>query len=343
MSQLSHTRLVLMSLLLATLLAACTPVSCSKQSKDFITKMEALFDDWDDSTNLASHTARIALSPVIAQMQSIRRQVNDLKAPQCAKHVQDELMAYMDKSIESYTAFMDNDSGKADRLAQEAAGLFEKFIKDFMELKYGNDVTAPPKPNAPPLPPTTIPGTPTPEGWTRHETPRLILWLPATWTTLEVDQGDLNDLFAEFQAHNPDLAGIIGGPESLQGVYLWAFDNTGADPTVNNLNIRRSELGSSQGADMELLVGSIVGQYRQLGFDIEETLANLNIGGFPAARIAYSFAMTNSAGQAITAKGYQYLVAAGANLWILSYTIDPALTAAVLPVIEQSAESFQAK
>jgi len=94
---------------------------------------------------------------------------------------------------------------------------------------------------------------------------------------------------------------------------------------------------------MALLVGSIVGQYRQLGFDVEETLANLNIGGFPAARIAYSFAMTNSAGQAITAKGYQYLVAAGANLWILSYTLDPALATTVLPVIEQSAQSFQAK
>jgi len=191
--------------------------------------------------------------------------------------------------------------------------------------------------------PAVIPGTPTPEGWGKHETPRLILWLPTTWAVLEVNQGDLNQLFTEFQAQNPDLAGIIGGPEALQGVYLWAFNNTGADPTVNNLNIRRTELGSSQGAGMELLVGSIVGQYRQLGFDVGETQANLNINGHPAARISYSFAMTNSAGQAITAKGYQYLVTAGANLWILSYTIDPALTATTLPVIEQSAASFQAK
>ncbi len=207
----------------------------------------------------------------------------------------------------------------------------------------GSRPTPTPVPPTPTPTSTPIPGTPTPEGWIKHETPRLILWLPATWEVLKVDRGDLNDLFAEFQAHNPDLAGIIGSAEALQGVYLWAFDNTGADPTINNLNIRRTELGSSQGADVELLVGSIVGQYRQLGFDIEETLTSLNIGGFPAARIAYSFAMTNSAGQAITAKGYQYLVAAGANLWILSYTIDPALTATVLPVIEQSAQSFQAK
>jgi hypothetical protein len=133
-----------------------------------------------------------------------------------------------------------------------------------------------------PAEPTPVPGTPTPVGWVKHETPRLILWLPAEWETLEVNRGDLRELFKEFQERNPELAGIIGSAEALEGVFLWAFDTQSGDPAANNLNVRRTELGGVTAADIPSIVAGAVGQYRQLGIEVQSFESDLEIGGRPA-------------------------------------------------------------
>jgi len=194
-----------------------------------------------------------------------------------------------------------------------------------------------------PAEPIPVPGTPTPVGWVKHETPRLILWLPAEWETLEVNRGDLRELFKEFQERNPELAGIIGSAEALEGVFLWAFDTQSGDPAANNLNVRRTELGGVTAADIPSIVAGAVGQYRQLGIEVQSFESDLEIGGRPAGHIAYILPVIGRDGQQIQAQGHQYLVAAGHDLWVLSYTIAPEQSARLTPIIQQSAASFVAK
>jgi len=205
--------------------------------------------------------------------------------------------------------------------------------------------TPPTPPTATPAPPTAtpIPGTPTPEGWVKHETPSLIIWLPAAWETLEISQENLDQIFANFQTQNPDLAKIIGSAEALRGVFLWAFYNESGSDITDNLNIRKSPLDSQKVENLQETLDAVTAQYNQIGFTIMDSGANLTIGGQPAAWITYSFDVTDSNGQPITVEGHQYFVATATDLWILSYTIGPGQSATLESVIAQSAQSFRAK
>ena len=197
--------------------------------------------------------------------------------------------------------------------------------------------------------PTAVPAAPTPDGWTEHQSGDMTISLPADWEVLALSQGDLQAVFADFQKTNPELAKIIGSAESLQGVALWAFRAGGADTAgidaafADNLNIRRSPLGSQKITDMADVTPAILDQYRQLGFELGTTETDLQIGGQPAAHIAFSYPVTLADGTSATLNGHQYLVATPTDLWILSYSAGPGNEAALKPVFEQSAESFRAK
>lgn len=196
----------------------------------------------------------------------------------------------------------------------------------------------------PPPAPTSVPVTPTPQGWVQHEGVGLTISLPEEWQVVEFGAGDLEAVFAEFRKTNPDLAGIIGSAEALQGVALWAF--RADDPQaifVDNLNIRRTPLGAQSIDSMEGVVAPVVAQYRQLGFQVAESRADLVIGGLPTAHIAYSFPVAGSDGKPIIVGGHQYLIAAPTDLWILSYAASPGNETALLPVIESSARSFRTR
>jgi hypothetical protein len=198
-------------------------------------------------------------------------------------------------------------------------------------------------PRATPAPPTATPtlATPTPEGWTKHETPHLSLWLPKTWEVLDVRQDNLEQIFSEFAARNPDLAAIVGSATALEGVALWAFNTQHANPAfVDNLNIRRLPLDARPGDNLQEIVNTITAQYKQLGFTVTGSQADLRIGDQPAARISYRFSIVGGDGSLIEVEGHQYLVASSLDLWILSYAIAPGQSAALMPIIEQSARSF---
>jgi len=206
--------------------------------------------------------------------------------------------------------------------------------------------TTPPAPTAVPATPTPtpIPGTPTPAGWTEHTSGDVTIWLPNDWEVLALSQGDLQTIFAEFQKTNPELAKIIGSAEALQGVALWAFGSANAEAAfADNLNIRRSPLGSQKITKMEDVMPAIAEQYRQLGFELGLTETNLQIGGHPAAHITYSYPITLPDGTSSKLNGHQYLVATPTDLWILSYSAAPGNEAAMQSVFGQSARSFRAK
>lgn len=201
-----------------------------------------------------------------------------------------------------------------------------------------------PTPTVTPAPPTaTATATPSvvPAGWVDHAAGAARIALPADWEVLDLGGGDAAALFATFQAANPDLAALIGDVETLRGAALWAYRS--ADPAggfSDSLNIRR--FGAAT-ADLAAAVEPIVAQYRQLGFTVNETRTDLTIGGLPAASIAYTLPFTRANGQGTTLIGQQYLVAAAAETWIISFSASPETAAALRPVFEQSAKTFRVK
>ena len=196
--------------------------------------------------------------------------------------------------------------------------------------------------------PTAVPATPTPDGWTEHRSGDVTISLPMDWEVLALGQGDVQAIFTAFQKSNPELAKIIGSAEALQGVALWAFKSgvaaAGADAAfADNLNIRRSPLGDQKITDMAEVTPAIIDQYRKLGFELGATETDRQIGGHPAAHIAFSHPVTLPDGKSAKVNGHQYLVATPTDLWILSYSAGPGNEDALKPVFEQSAESFRAK
>ena len=171
--------------------------------------------------------------------------------------------------------------------------------------------------------------------------------LPADWEVLALSQGDLQAVFADFQKTNPELAKIIGSAEALQGVALWAFKAparcSGDAAFADNLNIRRSPLGGQKITEHGDVTPAILDQYRKLGFELGATETDLQIGGHPAAHIAFSYPVTLPDGTSAKLNGHQYLVATPTDLWILSYSAGPGNEDALKPVFEQSAESFRVK
>lgn len=198
-----------------------------------------------------------------------------------------------------------------------------------------------PKPTPTPTPaPTATPDT----GWVDHTADDMAISLPKEWEVLELGSADIETLFTEFQRTNPDLAQVIGSAEALQGVSLWAFNR--ADPNaafVDNLNIRRSALDGQKIEKMQDVVDAVVAQYKQIGFEVTQTRADLQVGGLPAAHLAYNFEVTGSDGQPAKVTGHQYLVASATDLWILSYSASPNSDATLAPIFEKSAMSFRVK
>lgn len=192
--------------------------------------------------------------------------------------------------------------------------------------------------------PTPPPPTPIPIGWTEHGNETFSIALPGRWVVLKVTGTNAADLFADFQARNPELARIIGSAAALEGAALWAFNNeTLSTPFVDNLNVRISSLGGQSVTDLGPGLEAIAAQYRQLGFTVIGTTAGLTIGGRPAGRIAYTLPLTGSNGQPLAAEGIQYLIAGPNDLFILSYTLGPGRSASQAGIVEQSAQSFRVK
>ncbi len=195
-----------------------------------------------------------------------------------------------------------------------------------------------PTATAAPSQPTAVP---LPAGWVEHRTPDFALWLPEDWTVLQPDADDLAARFAEFQAQNPLLAGIIGSADALHDVALWAFDPVAPGSVfVDNLNIRRTSLGGQPAPEMAGLIQPIVEQYRELAFADIATRTDLIINGRAAATITYSFPFTGRDGAPGQVTGHQYFIATDTELWILSYAAGPDATAGIAELFAQSAYSF---
>src|SRR3990167_1914466 len=77
---------------------------------------------------LAGNTPRIALGPVVSNMQELRRRADRLSPPDCAYFAKDYLVQYMDYTIEGYLNFMADEP--ANYKFDEADRLFEKYVEE---------------------------------------------------------------------------------------------------------------------------------------------------------------------------------------------------------------------
>lgn len=132
---------IVLSLLPVLFLTACGlfgPAPCSEQAAEYIPALESYFDDWDDTTAIANSTPRASLSTVIADLQSIKRDVADLEHPACADHVHQLGVDYMDKTIDGFLSFLSQDEDKVvNQTFDEASTLLSEFVDELAKLKAG--------------------------------------------------------------------------------------------------------------------------------------------------------------------------------------------------------------
>lgn len=83
---------------------------CYVKAKEYTSKLQQLDREWMDAVKVSTATSRIALSPVIANLQSIRRSVSQLVPPECAIRPHELVIDYMDSVIDALWVFMANDS-----------------------------------------------------------------------------------------------------------------------------------------------------------------------------------------------------------------------------------------
>jgi hypothetical protein len=65
---------------------------------------------FDDANTLANSTSRIALSGVVTEMQSTRRDFDAVGVPACASLAKTQTLDFMNDTIDSYLSFMAQDS-----------------------------------------------------------------------------------------------------------------------------------------------------------------------------------------------------------------------------------------
>lgn len=116
--------------------ATPTPLPCAVQMISFMGELNKVASRWDDARSLAASTSRIALSPVVSQLQDIRRQADGLQPPDCAAYVKLYLVEYMDNTIEAFILFMgdapDNKIESKFKSASLSFDLYEKEIDSCM-------------------------------------------------------------------------------------------------------------------------------------------------------------------------------------------------------------------
>jgi hypothetical protein len=81
---------------------------------------------WDDAVEIAGSTPRLTLSGPLSEMQNIQREASDLDISYCAILAHMRLTDYMDATIDSFLAFMEQeDDVEVQALFRRADDIFD--------------------------------------------------------------------------------------------------------------------------------------------------------------------------------------------------------------------------
>lgn len=84
-------------------------VGCNQQKEEVVAYLdhaEAAMEEWEDAFDLAANTSRIALSPAIGELQSIRREFDSVDVPEDCKGLHRDTLNAMNASIDGFMLFM---------------------------------------------------------------------------------------------------------------------------------------------------------------------------------------------------------------------------------------------
>jgi hypothetical protein len=84
-----------------------TSESCNVKAEEFINDIKAIAERWDDALALANSTPRDSLSPIIADLQEIKRDTNALESEECVKVLQNSLIQHMESIIDLFVLSLD--------------------------------------------------------------------------------------------------------------------------------------------------------------------------------------------------------------------------------------------
>lgn len=93
---------------------------CTIEARDqFVAAASRINEVFEDSFILAGGTSRIALAPVVANMQGATRELKALPVDACGKLVQENMATAYDDAVDVFLAFMRDDSGSAGLMATD--------------------------------------------------------------------------------------------------------------------------------------------------------------------------------------------------------------------------------
>ncbi len=111
------------------------PKSCYAQARDFIAAFDPLTQRWTDAYDIASSTSRINLGPAVAELQSIKRDIEALEPPKCAQAVRDTYLQQADYLIKGFLSFMaQDDESITNSYFEQAVEQLKRFNKIYTEL-----------------------------------------------------------------------------------------------------------------------------------------------------------------------------------------------------------------
>jgi hypothetical protein len=97
---------------------------CHSETEAYLSEIELVLTEWQDTVELAQATARIGLSPIVQDLQSLRRRAAEATAPTCAQDASGLLVIGMDEVIAAFIDFM-GESSDVIVQARLAAGALE--------------------------------------------------------------------------------------------------------------------------------------------------------------------------------------------------------------------------
>lgn len=97
-------KLILLVVISSLLLVGCKNPFESKD--EGVDQLNVIEKRWEDTSKLASSTARISLATPVSQLQDIRRDLNQIEVSECLMPARQALNLYMENQINQFLKFM---------------------------------------------------------------------------------------------------------------------------------------------------------------------------------------------------------------------------------------------
>ena len=106
--------------------------TCQAETSAYLEKLRPLNTKFIDATTVANSTGRIALAPIVRDMQQTRRDMLDIPSPQCAKQAVSLISEGTDLIVNNYIRFMAQEDEKS--IAHDLAMGANKYLDGMAQL-----------------------------------------------------------------------------------------------------------------------------------------------------------------------------------------------------------------